>query len=182
VADPHQHVVFVAAMTVAAVAGYLDWRKGEIPNALTVPAIVFGPVLHAVRFAAAKEPMEAALSEGALSIGGALLCAVVPMILFRQSAIGGGDVKLLIALGALLQPLAGIEAQMYGFVAGAVLAPARLAYEGKLLATLKNAIVIGGNLFLPSSRQRSVDATVLSSFRLGPAVAVGVALACYLRW
>ena len=95
---------------------------------------------------------------------------------------GGGDVKLLVALGAWLNPVVGIEAEMYGFFAAALLAPARLAYEGKLLATLKNAAVIGTNLFLPAAKQRSIDATVLSWFRLGPAVALGVALACYLHW
>jgi prepilin peptidase CpaA len=169
-------------MAVAAVAGWLDWRKGEIPNWLTFPAMGIAPILHVARFTMAKQPMEGALMEGAFSIGGAALCAIVPMILYRQSAIGGGDVKLLIALGALLQPLIGVEAQMYGFFAGAFLAPAKLAYEGKLIATLKNAFVIGGNLFLPAAKRRSVDAAVLSWFRLGPAIALGTALACYLHW
>lgn len=169
-------------MAVAAVAGFFDWRKGEIPNWLTLPAIGLGPLIHVTRFTMAKQPMELALSEGATSIGGALLCAIVPMILYRQSAIGGGDVKLMIAIGAILQPLVGVEAQMYGFFAGAFLAPAKLAYEGKLIATLKNAFVIGGNLFLPAAKRRSVDAAVLSWFRLGPAIALGTALACYLHW
>lgn len=180
--EPYQHVVFFVATLVAAVAGYLDWQKGEIPNWLTLPALGIAPLLHVARFSMAKEPMEVALTEGAISIGGAALAAIVPLILYRQSAIGGGDVKLLVALGALLQPLIGIEAQMYGFFAGAILAPARLAYEGKLFATLKNALIIGGNLFLPATKQRSVDAAILSWFRLGPAVALGVALASYLHW
>lgn len=180
--EPHQHVVFIVAMTVAAVAGWFDWRKGEIPNWLTYPAIGLAPLLHIARISMAKEPMESALQEGAVSIGGAILCGIVPLILFRQNAIGGGDVKLFIAVGALLQPVIGVEAQMYGFFAGAILAPARLAYEGKLFSTLKNALVIGANLFLPAAKQRSVDAAVLSWFRLGPAVALGVALASYLHW
>ena len=106
--EPHQHVVFIVAVAVAAVAGWLDWRKGEIPN--------------------------------------------------------------------------WIEAQMYGFFAGAILAPARLAYEGKLFTTMKNALLIGANLFLPATKQRTIDSAVLSWFRLGPAIAIGVALACYLHW
>lgn len=169
-------------MAIAAVAGWLDWRKGEIPNWLTLPALGLAPVLHIARMSMAKEPMEAALQEGAISIGGAVLCGIVPMMLYRQSAIGGGDVKLLVALGALLQPMVGVEAQMYGFFAGAILAPARLAYEGKLFATMKNALVILANLFLPAKKQRSVDSAVLSWFRLGPAIAIGVALASYLHW
>lgn len=180
--EPHQHVVFIVAMAVAAVAGWLDWRKGEIPNWLTFSALGIAPFLHIARISMAKLPMGSALSEGAISIGGAALCAIVPLILFRQSAIGGGDVKLFVAIGALLQPLVGIEAQMYGFFAGAILAPARLAYEGKLFTTMKNALLIGANLFLPATKQRTIDSAVLSWFRLGPAIAIGVALACYLHW
>lgn len=180
--EPHQHVVFVVALVVAAVGAVLDWRKGEIPNWLTLPAIAMAPLLHVARFVAAKGAMEPALYEGVYSFGGAALCAVVPLLLFRQSAIGGGDVKLFVALGAILQPVLGVEAQMYGFFAGAILAPARLAYEGKLFATLKNSFTIGANLFLPKAKQRSVDATALSWFRLGPAIFVGALLVAYLHW
>jgi prepilin peptidase CpaA len=180
--DPHHHVVLGVAIAIAAIGAYFDWRKGEIPNWLTLPAIALAPFLHIGRFSLAKETTEAALYEGAFSLGGAALCAVVPLLLFRQSAIGGGDVKLFVALGALLQPMLGVEAQMYGFFAGAILAPARLAYEGKLLSTVKNAFAILANLFLPKSKQRTVDASALSWFRLGPAILLGVVLTAYLHW
>lgn len=180
--EPHQHVVFFVAIAVAAIGAVLDWRKGVIPDWLTVPVILVAPLLHIARFSIAKHPTDAALQEGAYSVGGAVLCAVVPLLLFRQSAIGGGDVKLFVALGALFQPMLGVEAQMYGFFAGAILAPARLAYEGKLLSTLKNSLAIGANFFLPKTKQRTVDATALSWFRLGPAILLGVLLTVYLHW
>jgi prepilin peptidase CpaA len=181
-ADPYQHVVFLVAIAVAAVGAVLDWRTGEIPSWLTTPATILAPFLHFVRSKADGEAMEDALYSAGFAFGGAALCAIVPLILFRQSAIGGGDVKLLIALGALLQPRLGVEAQMYGFFAGAVLAPAKLAYEGRLLATIKNAFTIGANLFLPKTRQRSIDAATLTWFRLGPAIFLGVALTAYMNW
>jgi prepilin peptidase CpaA len=180
--EPHQHVVFFVAIAVAAIGAVLDWRRGEIPNWLTMPAIAIAPLLHIARFSIAKHPMNDALYEGVYSLGGAVLCAVVPLLLFRQSAIGGGDVKLFVALGALFQPVLGVEAQMYGFFAGAILAPARLAYEGKLLSTIKNSFAIGANFFLPKARQRTVDAAALSWFRLGPAIFLGVLLTVYLHW
>jgi prepilin peptidase CpaA len=180
--EPYLHVALLAAVFVAAVGAAFDWRTGHIPNAVTLPALALAPLLHVGRFLVAKAPVEAALYEGGYALGGALFCAIVPMVLFRQGAIGGGDVKLLVALGALLQPVAGVEAQMYAFVAAAVLAPARLAYEGKLLTTVKNALVIGANLFLPQSRQRTIDATALSWFRLGPAIFLGAMLTSYLHW
>lgn len=180
--EPHQRVVFIIAIVVAGVGAVIDWRRGAIPNWLTVPVIALAPLVHVARFAVAKESMETALYEGAFSLGGAAIAAIVPLLLFRQSAIGGGDVKLLIALGALFQPVLGVESQMYGFFAGAILAPARLAYEGKLVSTVKNAFTIGANLFLPKSRQREIDAAALSWFRLGPAILLGVLLTVYLHW
>jgi prepilin peptidase CpaA len=180
--EPHQHVVFIVAVAITAIAAWYDWRKGEIPNWLTFPVIAAGPFLNIARYVAAHRPFDAAIQEGGYSLGGAALCALVPLMLYRQGAIGGGDVKLLVAIGALLQPTVGVEAQMYGFFAGAILAPGMLAYEGKLFTSLKNAFAIGGNLFLPKGRQRTIDASALSWFRLGPAILVGVVFAAYLHW
>ncbi len=180
--EPHQHVVFAVAIAVALLAGWFDWRRGEIPNWLTYPALLGGPILHAGRFLAVHAESDVALTEGGVSVAGAIVCALVPAFLYRQGAIGGGDLKLLAALGALLQPTIGLEAEMYGFFAATLVAPARLAYEGKLFATLKNAFTILGNLFLPKAKQRSVDEVALSWFRLGPALFFGVMLAAYLRW
>ena len=159
-----------------------DWKKGLIPDRLTLSALALAPLLHVARFAHAHQPSETLYLEGSFSLGGAAVAAIVPLILYRQSAIGGGDVKLLIALGAILQPMLGVEAQTYGFFAAAILAPARLAYEGKLLATVQNSFKIGANLFLPKTRQNSIDATTYSWFRLGPAVLLGVLLTTYLHW
>jgi prepilin peptidase CpaA len=179
---PHQHVVFIVAVVVAAIAALSDWRRGEIPNWLSYGALVLGPVLHAGRMLVAHETMEAALTEGGFSIVGALVAALVPALLYKQGAIGGGDLKLLAGLGAILQTMLGVEAEMYGFFAAALIAPARLAYEGKLIATLKNAFTILANLFLPKAKQRHVEETALSWFRLGPALFFGVALTAYLHW
>jgi len=181
-AEPHEHLVFIVAIAVAVIGAVLDWRKGEIPNWLTLPALALAPFIHVGRYLYVKESAETALYQGAYSLCGAAVCAVVPLLLFRQSALGGGDVKLFVTLGAILHPMLGVEAQMYGFFAGAILAPARLAYEGKLLLTVKNAFSIGANFFLPKARQKNVDATALSWFRLGPAILVGVLLTAYLHW
>ncbi|MCL2724674.1 MAG: A24 family peptidase [Polyangiaceae bacterium] len=180
--EPYAHVFLVVAVAVSAVAAWFDWRRGEIPNWLTYGALALGPLIHMGRMLAARQTMEAALTEGGFSIVGALVCGIVPVILYRQGAIGGGDVKLLVAMGALLQTMYGVEAQMYGFFAAAIVAPARLAYEGKLLSTLKNALTIFVNMFRPASKQEAVAESTLSWFRLGPPLAFGVALTAYLHW
>jgi len=177
-----QHVAFIVALVVAGIGGYTDWRRGEIPNWLTYGALVLAPVFHVGRVLGAKQPLDYALTEGGISVGGAVLCGLVPALLHRQGAIGGGDLKLLAALGAWLQPMAGVEAEMYGFFSATLVAPARLAYQGKLLSTLKNSLTILGNMFLPKAKQRQVDEVTMSWFRLGPFLFFGVLLTTYLRW
>jgi prepilin peptidase CpaA len=180
--QPHHHVVLVVAVAVALVAAVTDWRKGEIPNWLTYGALVFGPVLHVGRMLAANQAMESALTEGGYSVAGAVVCALVPGMLYRQGAIGGGDLKLLAGIGALLQTMAGVEAEMYGFFSAALVAPAMLAYQGKLIVTIKNSFTIFTNLFVPEAKRRAVEETALSWLRLGPPMAFGVALTAYLHW
>src|SRR4051812_48613515 len=126
--DPYQHAVFFVAIAVAAIGAVIDWHKGEIPSWVTTPAMRLAPFLHFARYKLAHETAEDSLYEAALALGGGARCAIVPLILYRQSAVGGGDLKLFVALGALLQPRRGVEAQMYSFFAGAILAPAKLAY------------------------------------------------------
>jgi prepilin peptidase CpaA len=71
---------------------------------------------------------------------------------------------------------------MYAFFGGAILAPAWLAYQGKLLVSIKNSLAILANFFLPKTKQRTVDEAALSWFRLGPAILIGVVLTTYLHW
>jgi prepilin peptidase CpaA len=180
--EPHHHAVLIFAVLVSALAAIFDWRRGQIPNWLTYGAVLAAPILHGARMLLAHEPMNVAMTESGFSLCGAVVCALVPVILYRQGALGAGDVKLLCALGAILQTMFGVEAEMYGFFAAALFAPARLAYEGKLFATLKNVVVISANAFLPKSKQRNVEESTLSWLRLGPPIFVGVLLTAYLHW
>lgn len=172
----------VAAVLVAGLAAFSDWRSGMIPDKLTLPALFGAPVAYLVRGVVTHAGTDAAVTEAGWSLGGALVCALIPLFLYRQSAIGFGDVKLFAALGALLQPMIGLEAQTYGFVAAALLAPARLAYEGKLLGTLKNTLALLVNPFMPKAKRRTIDQEMMSWFRLGPAIFVGTVLAALMHW
>ena len=172
----------VAAVLVAAIAAIVDWRTGNIPDRLTLPTLLGAPVAYLTRGIVTHAGAEAAVSEAGWSLAGALGCAAIPLLLYRQSAIGFGDVKLFAALGALLQPMIGFEAQTYGFIAAALIAPARLAYEGKLLRTIKNTLFLVANPFMPKDKRRQVDQEMMSWFRLGPAIFVGTVLAALLHW
>ena len=179
---PHEHAIYLVAIAVAAFAALSDVRRGIVPNWLTYGVLVLAPFLHVARSVAAHTSMNDAIEEGGLAFLGAAICAIVPALLFRQGAIGGGDLKMFAACGALLQPLQGVEAQMYAFFGAALFAPAILAYRGELLATLKNSAAIFMNFFLPKEKRRIVDNKGLSWLKLGPALLFGVMLTAYLHW
>jgi prepilin peptidase CpaA len=117
-------------------------------------------------------------SEGAYECGtaiaGAVLCSLAPGLMYWKGGMGGGDLKLFAALGALCQPMIGIEAEMYAFVAAALIAPARLAYEGRLFAVLKNSFALLLNPLRSAKNKRVVPPEMMTWFRLGPAVFVGM--------
>jgi prepilin peptidase CpaA len=114
---------------------------------------------------------------------GMLACLIVPGLLYRISAgrgIGGGDVKLFAALGALLGPLKGVEVEFGAFVVLAALALVRLAYAGKLLAVLRNALKLLLGPVLPERWRRSPEPEALTEMRMGPAIAIACLSALYL--
>jgi prepilin peptidase CpaA len=172
----------VAAAVIAAIAAVSDLRTGEIPNWLTLGALLVAPIAHVAVALAAHAAGQAALLEGGSSLLGAIACSVVPALLYRQDAIGGGDLKLLAAVGALLKPYFGLEAEMYSFFAAGLIAPAFLAYEGKLFRTMKNTALLALNPLLPKKKRRQVEPALLTWFRFGPAIFLGTAVEAYLHW
>jgi prepilin peptidase CpaA len=194
--------IFGFALAVTAIGAWYDWRTGHIPNWLTLGALGVAIVAHggyafatvspsaasasaasaSAASASAASSARAAFEAAGLSLLGAAICALIPLLLYRMDAIGGGDVKLLAALGAILRPMLGIEAELYGFLAAAIIAPAWLAYEGKLGAVLANTLAIVKNPFLPKTKRREIPPEMLTSIRFGPGVFVGTCGAAAMHW
>lgn len=124
-ASPH---IAIALLAITFIAAWTDTQSGLIPNWLTLPVIVSAP------------PLQLALggtSSLAGSLLGGLVCALVPLFLFRAGAMGGGDVKLLCGIGALAGPLAGIEVQLLAYNVLVAFALTVLALRGELTAVLR---------------------------------------------
>ena len=156
------------ALGVASVAAWCDWRTGEIPNWLTLPPVVVAPVAYGVAFG-----IELALH----SLTAALLSALVPYLLFRRGAMGGGDVKLFGALGAItgFDLLVGIEIELAAFVVAMVAACGALAWNGVLLRTLGNALAQALRSLLPSRLRQERCAALSARVRMGGAIFLATA-------
>jgi prepilin peptidase CpaA len=106
------------ALAVCLAAAAVDLRSRRIPNVLTLGALAAGFVL-----------------QGALAgpaglvhaFAGALAAGLPALAVFALRGMGGGDVKLLAACGALLGPAAALQLLLATAVAGGVLAAAAIA-------------------------------------------------------
>ena len=174
----------VAAIVVSGAAAAYDWRSGHIPDPISYVPLVLAPIAHALlAWKTIRDcTLTDALIEGGLSLAGILVCSIVPILMFRKNALGGGDVKLFAALGALGQVSLGLEMQVYAFVFAAVIAPARIAYEGNLKQTLRNSATLMVNAFMPPERKKPINAETITWFRLGPCIFLGSVLTLALHY
>ena len=168
----------VHADTIAATVAEPDGEVrplGFIPNRLTLPLIVLGIPTHvlALHYGA---PGPRPWLWAADAIGGALVCSVVPLVLWRYGGMGGGDLKLFAALGSLLGVRAGLEVQLVAFIVAALAAPAVLAFKGRLLVFLSNVGRQLINPFLSASRRRAVPPELMTEVRFGPVIFAGTLL------
>ncbi|MCS6799547.1 MAG: prepilin peptidase [Myxococcota bacterium] len=170
-------VAHLAAVLVAAIGAFTDWRWERIPNWLTFGAGGSALLGHGL----------AGGTGGLLHAGSGLLaCGLVPAIMFYlplkdgQRPMHGGDVKMFAALGALLGPFVGIECQLYALCFAAIVALVRLAWEGKLLRTLGNVAVLVGNVVRRADRRRPAP-EALATVRLGVPIFLGTTIGVALN-
>jgi prepilin peptidase CpaA len=158
----------IAMLCVAAVAAVTDWRTGYIPNWLTLPVVVIAPPAYYLGYGS-----PALIG----SLVGLFACAFVPYLLFRKDAIGGGDVKLFAALGAVGGIQLGIEAQLFGLGAAAIFGLAIMAWRGALRRTLMTVFRLATNPIAPKNLRAEVTPDMMTSMRLGVPVFVGTVTA-----
>jgi prepilin peptidase CpaA len=154
------HLLAFVVLAVALIAAITDTRTGLIPNWLTLPALLAAPLAH-FAFGGSE-----ALQDSLLGAG---VCAFVPMTFFSRRALGGGDLKLFVALGALAGMHVGLSIQLLAFAIGACWALVVLAYRGELRATLARTVgvIMGVVGRVPTN---TVDAAQMTSLRLGASI------------
>jgi prepilin peptidase CpaA len=157
-----QFIPYVAVALVA-LAAYSDLRWRKIPNCLTLPAIALGFGLNFL-----GNSWNGLLAAGlGFAIGIGLF--ILPWIL---GGIGGGDVKLLGALGALLGSYAVLNIFLYSSLVGGVIAVALALANKGLLEMFKRMWLFFKCIFL--FRAPATGALV---FKESPVMPYGTAIA-----
>lgn len=109
--------VFIVACWVS------DVRTRTIPNVLTGPILLLGVGLNWFLFGSVA---------AATSFGGAALCVALLLAPFALGGIGGGDVKMMAAIGALLGPRIALVSLALGLLLGGIIMIIHLARMGRL--------------------------------------------------
>jgi prepilin peptidase CpaA len=175
-------ILLLIGLAACVLAAIIDLWRGTIPNALTYPLLVASPLLHFGLAWASSQSWGTAAGAAGLSLAGLALCSAVPLFMWRKGAIGGGDVKLFAAIGALFGPTVGFEAQLYVLLLAALIAPVKLAYDGALWRTIGNMGLLLLNALRSKQARTPVEPVLVSWFRLGPCFALGCGLELVLHW
>ena len=118
------------ASVVSALAACLtDLRERRIPNVLTLSSAAAALVYHSYT---------SGLTGFALAAAGWFLGALLFLPIFALRGIGGGDVKLLAAIGAWLGPSLVIWVALWAAVAGGVFALAISTWQGYTRQAFRN--------------------------------------------
>ncbi|HTU60164.1 MAG TPA: prepilin peptidase, partial [Polyangiales bacterium] len=165
-----QHQLALIVVAIASVAAIWDLRTGLIPNWLV--AVGFSCVLG-LRVLYASADSHVGLQLALLGLG-VLISGLIPLALYLFRAMGAGDVKLMAVCGAGLGPVVGLEAELYAFGFGALVALGYAAYGGELLQTLRGSAVLLTNPWIPRRLRKPVPVPAQRTMRFGPAIWAGV--------
>ena len=120
---------------VGVIACAFDLRTRRIPNALTLSAALAGLFVHVMQSGAAGAQFAA---------GGWVVGLLLLLPYFALGGMGGGDVKLVAALGAWLGPAQTFWLAIYAGIAGGVIALFVALAHGYLKTALANVSAMFG--------------------------------------
>ena len=160
-------MIVAALAMLGALAAACDLRWRRIPNWLTAGGFGLGLLLN---YTAAGWP---GLIE---SLKGAALAFAIHLPLFALRAMGGGDVKLMTAIGALAGPAQWLVIFAINAVLGGVLALLLAWRHGRLRQTLSNTGEILGSLSKAERPALDLDRAGAIMLPRGAVAAVAIAL------
>lgn len=162
-------------MVVVAVASDILTRR--MPNVVTLGGLVVGLVIHAAAGLAGGGLLGGVKGAG-FALLGAFACGIVPFLAWRKGEMGGGDVKLFAAIGALVGPGLGFDVEARAFALSLlVLFPYRLIRHRALGVALKNVGIGLANVFKKKDAQTPyLTGPKLPPVILGPAIGIALAL------
>ena len=147
----------------------LRWRR--VPNWLTFPAIVAGLIAGVVEHA------------WVASLEGLALAFAVYGALYAIRAMGAGDVKLMMAIGAFAGPMNWLKIFVLTAILGGVAALIAILARGRVRQTASNLATILASLGTaraPYEKNPALDVRSDEALRLPHAAVIGIATLLFL--
>jgi prepilin peptidase CpaA len=164
----------ILTVIILIVAAGWDIKTGTIPNFITIPAVIAGLLLSVVYYGGFL-----GLKESFFGAGLGLLLLVIPFIL---GGIGGGDVKLMAAIGALNGWEFVLYAFLYSAVVGGIMAAAISLWNKKLGQVIFNILMqfTTGQFKIEEGEKSPLSSGL--SFPYGIAIMIGTCIAYWFRY
>ena len=154
------------------ICGITDIRHKRIPNVATIPAIFLGLILN--------------IFLGHVGIKGSLVGFVfgfgVFYVLFLIGGMGGGDVKLVAAIGALKGWPFIYNAVLYSAVIGGVMAISFTIWKGRTRRTLGNMWRLIYTMLHPALKTEKPDESTSDTIPYGVAIILGSLWTLVATW
>ena len=163
---------------IALLAAIWDFASRRIPNLLTLGGIVLGLAMH-MALGYVDRGMSGCIRGLGASLAGIAVCGIVPLVSYARKEMGGGDVKLFAAIGALCGPVLGFDAEGFAFaILFAIVFPWRVIRSGAFRDRLHNAGTWVTNVFRQRERRHPyLTVGKLPPVVLGPAIFAGLSIA-----
>jgi prepilin peptidase CpaA len=116
-------LIYVILTAFVVVCCVVDVRTRRIPNVISGPAVVVGILLNTLFFG---------LPGLAGSLAGVAVIVAILLAPFALGGLGGGDVKMMAAVGAFLGPRLAVYGLLVGMILGGVVMIVHLARIGRL--------------------------------------------------
>ncbi|MBN2008858.1 prepilin peptidase [candidate division KSB1 bacterium] len=161
-------ILSILLIIIVIVAAYTDITRRKIHNILTLPAIVVGLALNVIL-------------PGQSGIWNSLLGFAVGfgifLVMFLFGGMGGGDVKLMGAIGAFKGYPFILDAMLFSIFTGGILALLVMAFRGTLLKGLKNIAQSVFSFLIPHVQAEPLIKEDSHKIPFGFCIAVGTIVA-----
>jgi len=161
-------VIDVCALLLLSLSAYWDLRYRRIPNWATLPCIILGLGMNTL-----LNGWGGAKASGT----GFLVGFAAFVVLFVLGWMGGGDVKLMAAVGALKGYPFVVSALFYSLLVGLVIGVAMLIWNRKSLRTFKNLFFVIGSRVTKLVPKQDVNREAAQKIPFGVAIVLGTVVA-----